>query len=266
MCVCVCVSKRAMAAKKQKTIPSLAKMAAEQVITAHREVATEVFDALWANRAMRAVMEERVMAKKRTNTDERHYVLRETDYVAVMGIDDDSNFMVENALVPASKLPKWLFVFLFHWVSDVLHRERPYPVPGGCGWETQPRARCGFGGLWLPLFTRDELLGVYDSLIERTIDMLPKLFEAFGIDPSEQFGQPLSKWGANQEAKDFMRKHLATRAFACPLYEGRQDIGLHDWVENLDIEMASENRSKWLLPAPVVTLTFRYKDWRPESY
>ena len=179
-----------MAAKKQKTIPSLAKMAAEQVITAHREVATEVFDTLWANRAMREVMEERVMAKKRTNTHERHYELRETDYVAVMGVDDDNtDLCVENALVPASKLPKWLFVLLFHWVRDVLHRERPYPVPGGCGWESQPRARCGFGGLWLPVFTRDELLGVYDSVIDRTVDMLPKLFEAVGIDPSEQFGQ-----------------------------------------------------------------------------
>lgn len=253
-----------MAAKKQKTIPSLAKMAAEQVITAHREVATEVFDALWANRAMREVMEERVMAKKRTNTHERHYELRETDYVAVIGIDDeDPNWMVENALFPASKLPKWLFVLLFHWVRDVLHRERPYPVPGGCGWETQPRARCGFGGLWLPLFTRDELLGVYDSLIERTVDMLPKLFEAFGIDPSEQFGQPLSQWGANQEAKDFMRSHLEIMAFAYPLY-GSQEIGLGDWVQALDIEMSSQNRSKWVLPAPVVTLTFRYKDWARE--
>jgi hypothetical protein len=253
-----------MAAKKQKTIPSLAKMAAEQVITAHREVATEVFDALWANRAMREVMEERVMAKKRTNTDKRHYELRETDYVAVIGIGDDPDWSVENALVPVSKLPKWLSVLLFHWVRDVLHRERPYPVPGGCGWETQPRGRCGFGGLWLPLFTRDELLDVYESLIGRTVDMLPKLFEAFAIDPSEQFGQPLSQWGANQEAKDFMRKHLETHAFACSYDEGRQDIGLSDWVQGLDIEMSYENRSKWLLPAPVVTLTFRYKDWRRE--
>ena len=250
-----------MAAKKQKTIPSLAKMAAEQVITAHREVGTEVLDTLWANRAMREVMEERVMAKERTNTDERHYELRETDYVAVIGIDEDPDLVVENALVPVSKLPKWLSVLLFHWVRDVLHRERPYPVPGGCGWETQPHSRCGFGGLWLPLFTRDELLGVYDPLIERTVDMLPKLFEAFGIDPSEQFGQPLSKWGANQEAKEFMRTHLATRAFNYSLYGERQDIGLCDWVQNLDIEMASINRKRWLLPAPVVTLTFRYKDW-----
>ena len=250
-----------MAAKKQKTIPSLAKMAAEQVITAHREVATEVFDALWADRAMREVMEERVMAKKRTNTDERHYELRETDYVAVIGIDDKNpDLCVENALVPVSKLPKFLSVLLFHWVRDVLHRERPYPVPGGSGWETQPHARCGFGSLWLPLFTRDELLGVYDPLIERTVDMLPKLFEAFGIDPSEQFGQPLSQWGANQEAKDFMRKHLATHAFACPDY-GSQEIGLSNWVQDLDIQMSSQNRSRWFLPAPVVTLVFRYKDW-----
>jgi hypothetical protein len=255
-----------MAAKKQKTIPSLAKMAAEQVITAHREVATEVLDALWANRAIREVIEERVMAKKRTNTAQRHYELRETDYVAVIGIDeDDPPLFVENALFPASKLPKWLFVLLFHWVRDVLHRERPYPVPGGCGWETQPRARCGFGGLWLPLFTRDELLGVYDLLIGRTVDMLPKLFEAFAIDPSEQFGQPLSQWGANQEAKDFMRNHLATHAFACHLYEGRQYVGLAEWVQALDIEMASINRSKWFLPAPVVTLTFRYNAWGRKS-
>lgn len=244
---------------------SMAKLAAEQVLTAHREVAMEVLDTLWADGDMRAEIQRRVMAKERTNTDERHYELRETDYLAVIGIDEDPNLMVENALFPASKLPKWLFVLLFHWVRDVLHRERPYPVPGGCGWETQPRARCGFGGLWLPLFTRDELLGVYDSLIERTVDMLPKLFEAFDIDPSEQFGQPLSKWGANQEAKDFMRKHLATHAFACPLYEGRQDVGLGDWVAAQDIEMSSINRKRWHLPAPVVTLVFRYKDWCRES-
>ena len=242
---------------------SMAKLAAEQVLTAHREVAMEVLDALWADGDMRAEIQRRVMAKKRTNTDERQYELRETDYLAVIGIDEDPNLMVENALFPASKLPKWLFVLLFHWVRDVLHRERPYPVPGGCGWETQPRARCGFGGLWLPLFTRDELLGVYDSLIERTVDMLPKLFEAFDIDPSEQFGQPLSKWGANQEAKDFMRKHLATHAFVCPL-SGSQDVGLGDWVQALDIEMSYENRKMWHLPAPVVTLTFRYKDWSRE--
>ena len=247
-----------MATKRQKTMPtSLAKLASDQVFTAHRQVAMEVLDTLWADRDIRAEIEKRVMAKERTNTVERHYDLRETDHVAVMGIhtaefSSGTHVEMENALVPASELPKWLFVFLHYWVKNALHTERLGPT-------YSKRPRCGFGGLFMCLKDLDELLRHYDYLIDRSFEMLVKLFEAFDIDPKEQFGHALCPCGANQEAKDFMRNHIKCKDY---LYSFKdQEMDIYEWIQTLDIHAAVINESTWVLPSPVVTVVFPYLSW-----
>lgn len=251
-----------MAAKKQKTMPSsLAKLASDQVFTAHRQVAMEVLDTLWADRDMRAEIEKRVMSKERTNTVERHYDLRETDHVAIIGIDTEQMSMgirleMENALLPASRLPKWLFVFLYYWVQDALQFER-----GANQARYRMRPRCGFGGLYLCLRTRDELLLHYDLLVDRNFDMLSKLFEAFDVDPQKQFGHALCPCGANQEAKDFMRNHIQFKEYIFKDAEDEKECSLRDWINNMDIETSDIHKRKWILPAPVVTVVFPYCGW-----
>ena len=176
-----------MAAKKQKTCTmpsSLAKFAAEQVFTAHREVATEVLDALWADPIIRKTIEERVMAKERTNTDESHYDLdMQTDYVAIMGVEKGNEVSMQNVLVPVIKLPRWLRVFLAYWVKDMLRQERENP---------QQVTRCGFGGLWLHLDNFATILSTFDMLVEHYPNgVLSSMFWAFKIDPREHFHDEL---------------------------------------------------------------------------
>ena len=176
-----------MASKKQKTCTmssSLAKLAAEQVFTAHREVATEVLDALWANDDIRKTIEERVMAKERTNTAECHYDLdMQTDYVAIMGIEKGNEVSMQNVLVPVMKLPRWLRVFLGYWTKNMLRQERQNP---------NQVTRCGFGGLWLHLDSLATILSTFDMLVEHyPVDMLRSMFWAFKIDPRDHFHDEL---------------------------------------------------------------------------
>jgi hypothetical protein len=176
-----------MASKKQKTCTmpsSLAKLAAEQVFTSHREVATEVLDALWANDEIRKTIEERVMGKERTNTAACHYDLdMQTDYVAIIGVESGKQVSMQNVLVPVMKLPRWLRVFLGYWVKDMLRQERENPAS---------ITRCGFGGLWLHLDSLATVLSNFDTLVERyPNDMLSSMFWAFKIDPREHFHDEL---------------------------------------------------------------------------
>jgi hypothetical protein len=186
------------ASKKQKTTSmssSLAKLAAEQVFTAHGEVATEVLDTLWANPDIRKQIEGRVMAKQRVNTDECHYDLcMETDYVSIMGIEKGDEECMQNILVPVMKLPRWLRVFLWYWVNDALRQEREDP---------ETKTRSGNGAMWISLNKPADLLSNFDTLIERyPVDMTGSMFWAFKIDPREHFRDELVELSEEVMARD----------------------------------------------------------------
>ena len=186
------------ASKKQKTCAmpsSLAELAAEQVFAAHGEVATAVLDALWAKPDIRKKIEERVMGKQRMNTDECHYDLdMETDYVEVMGIEKGDEECMQNVLVPAMKLPRWLRVFLWYWVHDALRQEREDP---------HSKTRSGNGALWISLNKPADLLSNFDTLIDRyPVDMLTHMFWAFKIDPREHFHDELVALSEEVMARD----------------------------------------------------------------
>ena len=163
---------------------SLAKLAAAQLFTAHGEVATKVLDGLWADPIIRKTIEERVMAKERTNTDECHYDLdMQMDYVVIMGIEKAAEESMQNVLVPVMRLPRWLRVFLGYWVKDTLRKEREDP---------HQVTRCGFGGLWLHLNKPADLLNKFDTLVERYPNgVLSSMFWAFKIDPRDHFHDEL---------------------------------------------------------------------------
>lgn len=186
------------ASKKQKTTSmpsSLAKLAAEQVFTAHGEVATEVLDTLWANPDIRKQIEGRVMAKQRVNTDECHYDLdMETDYVELMGIEKGDEECMQNMLVPVMKLPRWLRVFLWYWVHDALRQEREDP---------ETKTRSGNGALWMSLNKPDDIFSNFDTLIDRyPVDMLSSMFWAFKTNPREHFRDELVELSEEVMARD----------------------------------------------------------------
>ena len=198
-------------AKRDPMPRSLAKLAADQLLAAHNESAMDMLDTLWANPEVHAEIVRRVMSKERENTHLRSYELRKTDHVAlIFTAPSDAPTMVEgvswvsNVLCPADKLPEWLFTFLRYWVRDALYRERPYPVPGGSGWESQAVPRCGMGGLYFNACTCDYFLESYDAVV--CDEMAVQMFKDLNMDAGHEFAHEMSehhkKTGIAMEAMD----------------------------------------------------------------
>ena len=259
-------------AKRDPMPRSLAKLAADQILAAHNESAMDMLDTLWANPAVRQEMVRRVMSKERENTDKRHYALRKTDYVAMMCTaphDGDSVLegvsSVSNVLCPADKLPEWLFTFLRHWVRDALYRERPYPVPGGSGWESQPAPRCGMGGLYFNVPTCEHFLEAYDCVVDD--EMAVQMFKDLNMDARKEFAYDMnalsSLTGQTVESMDPLRKWPGqTRKKVRDFIEQNNNELLGDeFVPTLDEAMAGPNAAKWRLPAPVVTIFLDSVGW-----
>ena len=259
-------------AKRDPMPRSLAKLAADQLLAAHNESAMDMLDTLWANPEVHKEIVRRVMSKERENTHERHYYLRKTDYVALMcTAPSNAPGMIEgvsavsNVLCPADKLPEWLFTFLRHWVGDALLRERPYPVPGGSGWECQPAARCGMGGLYFNAPTCEYFLEAYDSVVCN--ELATQMFKDLNMDAGQEFAHEMSehhkKTGMAMEAMDPLtlwpkKTWKKVRDF---LEQNHWELMGDEFVSNLDEQMANLNAAKWRLPAPVVTMFLDSGGW-----
>jgi len=250
---------------------SLAKLVSEQLLAAHNQVAKDVLDTLWAIPEVREEMVCRVMNKQRVNTHDCKYELRKTDNVALIctlpAEGEDGLTTVDNVLCPADKLPEWLFIFLFHWMRDTLHRERPYPIPGGNGWECQPAARCGFGGLLLNPPTCEHFLKIYDFQVGRHGDMEVRMFNALGMDVKKEFAWDLEQLarevGEKVDTVDPLRKWPAKTAKKVRDYieQNHHELLGAYFVGDLEEEMAVPNAEKWRQEAAVLTLVFDSKGW-----
>ena len=260
-------------AKRDPMPRSLAKLAADQLLAAHNESAMDMLDTLWANPAVRQEMVRRVMSKERENTDERHYYLRKTDYVALMctapsdapGVMEGVSW-VSNVLCPADKLPEWLFTFLQYWVRDALYRERPYPVPGGSGWECQPAPRCGMGGLYFNVPTCEHFLEAYDCVVDN--EMAIQMFKDLNMDAGHEFDYKMKehhkKTGMAMEAMDPLTLWPKETRKKVRDFIGQNNLELlgDEFVTTLDDAMAGPNAAKWRLPAPVVTIFLDSVGWQ----
>ena len=93
-------------------------------------------------------------------------------------------------------------------MRDALYRERPYPVPGGNGWESQAVPRCGMGGLYFNAPTCDYFLEAYDCVVDD--EMALQMFKDLNMDAREEFAYDMialsSLTGQTVESMDPLRK------------------------------------------------------------
>ena len=233
---------------------TLAKLVSQQVLAAHNEVAMDVLDTLWADLEIRKEIERRVLSQERKNEHNNYFSLLKTSHVALIGVQpqDDPEVPichVDTVLVPAHKLPKWLFVLLHHWVKEKLLLERPYFSPGGVNPKSNPWQRDGLGGLWLNLQSCEKLLQEYDALHMRNPALLPEMLDALGLDPLQD----------PHDTETWVQKNASVRdTIAQKRAQGELNAS---WLPDLEFEMASWNAAQQYLPTPVVTLVFCYEGW-----
>ena len=234
---------------------TLAKLVSQQVLAAHNEVAMDVLDTLWADLEIRKEIERRVLSQERKNEHGNSFSLLKTSHVALIGVQplDDPRFPtashVDTVLVPAHKLPKWLFVLLHYWVEEKLLLERPYFSPGGYNPKSNPWQRDGLGGLWLHLPSCETLLQEYDALHMRNPTLLPEMLDALELDPLQN----------PHDTETWAQKNASVRAM---IAQERAQGELDDsWLPDLEYEMALWNAGQQYLPTPVVTLVFDYEGW-----
>lgn len=240
---------------------TLAKLVSQQVLAAHNEVAMDVLDTLWANLEIRNEIERRVLSQERKNEHDNYFSLLKTSHVALIGVQpvDDPEVPichVDTVLVPAHKLPKWLFVLLHYWVKEKLLLERPYFSPGGVNPKSNPWQRDGLGGLWLNLPSFEKLLQEYDALHMRNPTLLPEMLDALGLDPLQD-PHDTETWVQKNAS---VRDTIAQRA-RCVAGGAQGELNA-SWLPDLEYEMASWNAAQQYLPTPVLTLVFCYEGWR----
>ena len=258
-------------AKRVALEPSLAELAAEQVLVAHHHVASNVLDALWKDPDTLKELTKRVLGQKRDTQ------LRKESFVAIVGVVATFSEGLETAMgmplmVPADKLPEWLFILLQAWADHKLLLERPWYSPGGQNPKSEPWPRCGMGGLQLgvgasPLHCGlekawDHLLGHYGAETicrgEMVKGLGPNLWAAFGLDADEQFEDEKAELlSSSQESDQDPLVLFADRAcdiLRDEIFNEANAFFEDDTLLELARKMGAINTQRAFLPAPFVTI------------
>ena len=177
---------------------SLAHMAVDQVFVAHGQVTEQVLEALWKDPSARAELTNRVLCEPRETS------LCQTSHIAIVAYTTSANVLkrqrnryvfAETAIVPAHRLPDWLFCLLKGW-TDFYLIDSIKPVP-----------RCDMGGISLPLPEPNEGLGLlWEELANGSTEELFydqtcvgwKLWHLFELgDPEYHFEDEMAQYHDN---------------------------------------------------------------------
>ena len=209
--------------------PSLAQLAASQIMAAHNEVAVEVLDTIWKISAVQQQLIERLF---RIPRDPYCVDLREDTPISIVALDHH----VYPIQCTAADLPRWFFKFMVEFLPvDLPERYEEY-------------SHDGQGGLSFDFNQPEAVVDLYDRLSDSDKDSVR-------IQIGDEFNT-IDRVEAIIDEADEFRGLLRAAALHDPTM---------DWVMRLHDDKMNANLEKLYTKTPELTLHFDYANWPPRS-
>ena len=220
--------------------PSLAKLAASQIMAAHNEVAVEVFDTIidtiWNLPAVQQQLIERLFRIPRDPYCLYLSLDTPISIVALVGHHGDSLPAVYPILCTAEDLPRWFFKFMVEFLPvDIPERYEEY-------------SHDGQGGLSFDFHQPEAVVDLYDRLSDSDKDSVR-------IEIGDDFNT-IDRVEADIDEVDEFRGLLRAATL--------RDLTM-DWVMRLYEDKMNANLEKLYTKTPELTLHFDYANWPPRS-